>query len=340
MSIYTKILSTLGVASMVITGSVIGSAQTTGTLTAPLSNSSFTYCNFNNFMATSDVEAARQITGASAYFYVTENTSLNVVNGKCVNNLVANYVPYISGHKTSFDINAFASVSNVKVLNSNPEIMSVTCDGNDTVMKFMDVNQDVLKYNTIVGANDFDTPTTSNESNNVLKVTLKRKDSAFTGSNNVTVYVDEVAPTGLAAGSKAMMPSMVDSATNAVSSANAVVSSANASSAPAPVSATNAVSSANGALSSANAMTAVRYTPVEVTMDKTATTSKLSLTVKGVCDASLYTTSSSMVSSSSMMSSMNSSMMMSSSSMMMSSNAMTTVVGAGKGVLTRTGGSN
>ena len=299
MSIYTKILSTLGVASIVIAGSVIGSAQTTGTLTAPLSNSSFTYCNWTNMMATSDVEAARVIGVAglpanTAAFYVTENTSLNVVNGKCVANMVANFVPYITGHQTSFDITSGGAVTNVKVMNANPEIMSVTCDGNDTVIKFKDANQDVLTYQPIIGANDFDAPSTSNESNNVLKVTLKRKDSAFTGTNNATIYINETAP--------------VITGTAGFKPAN-------------------------------TATTGVAYTDVAVTMDKAPTTSKLSLTLKGVCDASLYTTSS-MVSSSSMMSSMNSSMAMSSSSMMMSSNGMTTVVSSGKGVLTRTGGSN
>ena len=304
MSIYTKILSTLGVASIVIAGSVIGSAQTTGTLTAPLSNSSFTYCNWTNMMATSDVEAARVINVAglpanTAAFYVTENTSLNVVNGKCVANMVANFVPYITGHQTSFDITSGAAVTNVKVMNANPEIMSVTCDGNDTVIRFNDSNRDVLTYQSIIGANDFDTPTTSNETNNVLKVTLKRKDSAFTGSNNATIYINETAP--------------VITGTAGFKPAN-------------------------------TATTGVAYTDVVVTMDKAPTTSKLSLTLKGVCDASLYTTSSSMMSSmnssSMMMSSMNSSMMMSSSSMKMSANGMTTVVSGGKGVLTRTGGSN
>jgi hypothetical protein len=299
MSISTKVLSTLGIAALVASSFVSTSAQTNGTLTAPLSNSSFTYCNWTNMMATTDVEAARQIVGNEAYFYVTENnTTYNVINGKCVANMVANRVPYITGHKTSFDINSFGSVTNVKLLNTSPDVKSVECDGNDTVIRFSDANQDVLTYNTIVGANDFDTPTYTTESNNVLKVTLKRKDSSFTGSNNATIYVNETMTTNYDAAYAPYFP------------------------------ATATVVASTGT-----------YNAVPVTVDKTLSSSKLALTVYGVCDATKYAVSSSSSSMSSSSSSMNSSSSSMSSSSMKATTDTTTVAG-GKGMLTRTGGAN
>ena len=87
-----------------------------GTLSAPLSNVSFTYCNWNNQMATNDLASAYSQVGSLAYFYVTENTSANVINGKCVNNLVANYIPIISYHDTKFEVNNFGAVSNVRLI--------------------------------------------------------------------------------------------------------------------------------------------------------------------------------------------------------------------------------
>ncbi len=239
MSFFSKVFCSFGIIALVTPNLVNVSAQINGSLSSPLSNSSFTYCNWNNMMATSDVEAARQIVGNKAYFYVTENTSLNVVNGKCVANIVANYVPHFENHKTSFDINSFGSISNVKIMNTSPEVKSVECDidGVNTIIRFSDANQDVLKYNTIVGANDFDIPSTTNESNNVLKVTLKRKDANFTGSNNVTVYIDEFLDASIEAGYALYRP---------------------ASTTP--------------------------YVTVPVSIDKNPSTSKFSLTVKGVCN--------------------------------------------------------
>jgi hypothetical protein len=298
MSISTKVLSTLAIATLVATSFVSANAQTNGSLSAPLSNSSFTYCNWDNFMATSDVEAARNTTAISgkASFYTTENTSNNVINGKCVNNLVANYVPYISGHKTSFDLTNAGAVTNVKVMNTSPTVKSVECDGNDTVIRFTDAEQDKLEYSSIISSNDFDAPSSTTESNNVLKLTLKRKDSNFTGTNNATIYINEMIPGTLDAGYKSMPAS---------------------STAPVPA-----------------------YNTFNATVDKAATTSKLAITLKGVCDSSIYTTSSSSSSMSSSSMSSSSSSMSSSSMMMAKSSEMTTVVVGGKGMLTRTGGSN
>ena len=172
-----------------------------GTLSAPLSNVSFTYCNWNNQMATTELASAYSQVGALAYFYVTENTSINVVNGKCVNNLVANYIPLISYHDTKFDINNFGAVSNVRLINANPSVLSTTCNGDDTVVRFKDPNQDVLAYNSIVGNTDFNV-STAQESNNVLAITLSRRNYGINATNNITIYVDEKTPTNLNAGYK------------------------------------------------------------------------------------------------------------------------------------------
>jgi FG-GAP-like repeat len=196
---FIKNVITFGLISAISGLGVAAQAQTNGSLTAPLSNSSFTYCNWNNFISTNDVEAARQIIGTSAYFYITENTSYNVVNGRCVNNLVANYVPYITGHKTSFDVNNAGAVNNVKLINSAPTIDSVSCNDTDTEVRVKDPNQDSLKYNTISGSNDFDV-STSQESNNVLKVVFKRRNYNFNATNSINLYVDEVSPANLNAG--------------------------------------------------------------------------------------------------------------------------------------------
>jgi FG-GAP-like repeat len=185
--------------------SIQGHAQSSGLLTAPLTNSSFTFCNWNNYIATSDVEAARQVLGSSAYFYVTENTSNNVVNGKCVNNLVANFVPYIAGHKTSFDISNTGVATNIKLVNDTPSIESISCNDEETQIIIKDPNQDRLTYNTVIGLNDFDL-TITESSNNSLKVVTKKKNFGFTGSNNITLYVNEVAPTNLIGGYANILP--------------------------------------------------------------------------------------------------------------------------------------
>ncbi len=320
MSIHTNIFSTLVLASILFSSVVTTSAQNSGILSAPLSNSSFTYCNWNNFMSTSDVEAARQVIGTSAYFYVTENTSANVINGKCVNNLVANFVPYIAGHTTNFDISNGGAVSNVKLKNESPYLASLKCDGDDTVALFKDVNQNYLTYNTIVGDNNNFEVSSSQESNNNLKVTLKRKNYNYTGTNTVTVYVNENLPINPLAG--------YVNVSNTTSSSSSIMSS-----------------SSSSMMSSSSAKA---YNLVNVTIDKTATTIKETFKVSGVCNAVNYTSSS----SSSMMSSSSSS---SSSSMTRTivtttststtpkaiiTSDTTTVVYGGKGVLTRTGGSN
>ncbi len=199
MSFIKKII-TIGLVSVMSGIGLTAQAQTNGSLTAPVSNSSFTYCNWNNFMSTLDVEAARQVIDNSAYFYITENTSYNVQNGKCVNNLVANYVPYIPGHRTSFDVTNGGAVNNVKLINSVPTIDSVRCNDAETELRIKDINQNTLKYNTVSGLNDFDILSTSQESNNVLKLVFKRKNYSFNGSNSINLYIDEISPTNLRAG--------------------------------------------------------------------------------------------------------------------------------------------
>jgi hypothetical protein len=203
MSIYSKLLATAGVFSMTAAMlSIVPVSAISGELEAPTSTSgNITYCNWVNQFQTSDVQAARQIIGDKAYFYTTENTTTNIVNGKCVANLVANYVPYIAGHKTSFDLTAGGAVNNVKVLNVNPDLLSVTCDGNKTVFRFKDANNDVITYSSVIGANDFKTPVISTETDNVLVVTFEKSDSvADTKVNSATIYVQESSLTGLAAG--------------------------------------------------------------------------------------------------------------------------------------------
>jgi hypothetical protein len=302
MSIYSKLLS-VAIATTLFSGILATSAQTTGLLSAPLSNSSFTYCNWNNYIATSDVEAARQVIGTSAYFYVTENTSNNVVNGKCVNNLVANYVPYISGHTTTFDLTNAGAITNVKLRNTSPYLSSVECDGESTVVKFKDDNQNYLTYNTIIGdSNNYDI-TSSQESNNTLKVTLKRKDYSFNGTNKVTLYINETLPTTATAGYQNMK-------------ANVSVTS---------------------------------YTPSNVTIDKPATTIKQEVAISGICNTSNYSSSIPAVVSSSSSSKAVESKTTSSSSqdkiVVTVSSTQNVIVEefvliGGKGILTRTGGSN
>jgi hypothetical protein len=193
MSIYTKLFAAAGIVAMA-SGLVVNTSAST--LVAPLtsSNSSFTYCTWptasGDSFTVSDVEAAKNIQGATAYFYVVQNTSANVVDGKCKSNLQLDFVPYVAGHSTSFDLNDRGLPTNVKVNNKAPEVKEVICDGDDTIVRFMDAQEDKLTVSSVAGANDFNYTTTS-ESKNILKVKFSKINNDFTGSNNASIFVTE-----------------------------------------------------------------------------------------------------------------------------------------------------
>jgi hypothetical protein len=285
MSISTKLLAVAGILSFSASLIATPVANATQTITAPLtsSSSSFTYCTYDApYYTVSDIEAAKRVSGSQAFFKVAKNDSISVINGQCqLAGIVTNYVPYIAGHKTSVTLDSAGYPTDVKISNTAPTVKDVTCDGNKTVIRFMDKEEDTLKLTTTVGADDFTTPTTSTDSNGVLKVTLDRKNNDFVGSNSVTMYISEELRSG--------------------SDIRYGVSSYSGSSATPPAGR-------------------------DAEISEKLSTSKLTLTVKGVCDASAYNTSSS---SSSMM-----------SSSMMKSSMVAVSDGAGKGMLTRTGGAN
>ena len=293
MSISTKLFAVAGVLSFTAALIATPVANASQTLVAPStsSSSSFTYCTYNSpFYTVNDIEAAKFVSGSQAFFKVAKNDGISVINGQCqANGIVTNYVPYIAGHSTSLSLDAGGYPTDVKIMNTAPTVKDVTCDGDKTVIRFMDKEEDVLRLNTTVSADDFLTPTTSTDTMGTLKVTFDRKNTDFTGSNNVTVYIAEDLKAG--------------------TDLNYGVSSYSGSSATPPAG-----------------------KPAEV--QEKLTTSKLSLTINGKCDVSLYNVSS----SSSMMNSSSSSMMMSSS---MTPAVTTTTDAAGaKGMLTRTGGAN
>jgi hypothetical protein len=199
MSIYTKLFAAAGIVAMASAMS-IATPTANASISAPLtsSNSSYTYCTWptaaGDSYTVSDVEAAKQIasnaTTSFAYFYVAKNTSTNVVDGKCKVFAQLDFVPYVSGHKTTFDLSVDGYPINVKVNNKAPEVKEVICDGDDTIVRFMDAQEDKLTVSSVAGANDFNN-TSTNESNNVLKVKFTKINNDFTGSNNASIFVTE-----------------------------------------------------------------------------------------------------------------------------------------------------
>ena len=201
MSIYTKLFATAGLLSMTaaMLTSPVTNAQSAGAgvIEAPAtSTGSFMYCSNpanGQSYAYNDVNAViikpSTDTGTAA-FYITAKA--NVSGSVCNGFLRKLYVPYVAGHKTSFDIDSMLNLKNVKLVNSNPSTdnLSVSCDGKDTIVKVTDPNRDVLTVNNVVRNTNFDY-TTSTNSDGELTIKFSPKKSDYVGQNEVDIYVNE-----------------------------------------------------------------------------------------------------------------------------------------------------
>jgi FG-GAP-like repeat len=167
-----------------------------GTLSAPKasSNSTYTYCTLPNnageSFAISDVNGARQIQNNKAYFFVIRNDVNNVNGGRCIGFKQWTFVPYVAGHTTEFDLDTDGVPMNVRLSNSLPTLRSVSCDSDDTSIRIQDAQEDKLAIASVAGNFDFNYSTTE-ESNNVLRVRFARSNYSFTGTNKVSIYVSE-----------------------------------------------------------------------------------------------------------------------------------------------------
>jgi hypothetical protein len=155
------------------------------------SSSPFVYCtNSNPSYTVNNFDAAKFVIGNKTYFYVTQNTSLNVVNGQCANNRQRNFVPYIQGHSVGFELDNFGVPTNVKVFNKAPTVQKAACDGENTYIKFVDSNQDLIQLATVTGNTDFFVGT-ANDLDGSLRVSFSRNNANFRGANDLTIYASE-----------------------------------------------------------------------------------------------------------------------------------------------------
>jgi hypothetical protein len=175
-------------------------APTASAVTVNPTNSNsgnFIYCsNVAPFIATSDVNAILVTTGSITQFNYTQNIVANVENGVCKPTaVITGTVPFVTDHATSFDLDSAGKITNIKVSNTNPSEYTVACSGADTVLTVTDKEKDALALTgNISGAADFNVTNTTETGK--IKITFKKKDNTFTGSNAVNLYVTET-PTSL-----------------------------------------------------------------------------------------------------------------------------------------------
>jgi hypothetical protein len=125
-------------------------------------------------------------------FFATQNNTSNVIDGKCVNNIIENFVPKIPNHYTTFNLDSNGHPENVVVVNTNSFVESATCEGENTAIVFSDLNNDITVVDSYSGFPDFDV-TTSVVPNTPFKskILLSRKNSSFGGTNSGRINVQE-----------------------------------------------------------------------------------------------------------------------------------------------------
>jgi hypothetical protein len=162
----------------------------------------YVFCTENIYgngpsIATLDFDFAKDLVPSQQryYFYTTLFNSTNVVNGNCVGQRKLNFVPTNPNHQTIFNLDNNGNPINVILPNTNPNVLRAFCSNNDTVVEFVDYDNDYLTFAAISGNdnNDFTVQNTYDFVNDKLTTRLI-PNNGYTGTNTTTIFIQESIP--------------------------------------------------------------------------------------------------------------------------------------------------